>query len=127
MQEAPLHLSEKKLRLLFFGFRDSLYLRHTLLSLIASDIPFSQKGLNESDQKVGFLWIDVYDYVDIRFHVSSDIADFANRVDGIPSFGIYFLFERVNFVFQAPLRYPPEVSNHALKTAAGKSSRSFRR
>ena len=54
-------------------------------AVMARHIPVFQQKLNKTNQRSRLFWINIDDQVDVRFHMSTDIANAANVIDGSPS------------------------------------------
>ncbi|KQZ55243.1 hypothetical protein ASD54_08240 [Rhizobium sp. Root149] len=47
------------------------------------NIPVIEKIFDKTEQQFGFVWIDINDYVDIFFHMSTNIANLPDRFYGL--------------------------------------------
>ena len=85
---------------------------------MARDVPILHKDFNKSNKLSCFIRINIDDYIDVLFHMSTNVTDLPDRINCLPCEGINFVLYGINFVDQAAFTYSPKISDHALQATA---------
>lgn len=93
------------------------------LSCLSVDIPVSQKNLDQANQKLCLLRLDIDNEVDVSLHVGTDVPDFSDRLNRLPSEWVNLILDGSYLVNKPTGLHPPEISDGSLETPAGKCGR----
>jgi hypothetical protein len=82
-----------------------------------------QKQLDQPAEPLGFIRVNVHNYVDVSLQVGSDVANLPYRINGFPRDWISLALQRLNLIDESRLHLSPLGLKNFLATVGfGKSA-----